>query len=408
VTNELPIRNSTPEDFSQLSALISGAFLQDVDEETLDLHRLVTEPERNHVITDGDLIVGTGGVLTRELTVPGGAQPAAHVTAVAVASTHRRRGLLTRIMTAQLEAIRDRGVEPIAVLWASEGAIYGRFGYGLACWQVHYEIPTRETTFAAHPTTGRIRQGTPRELIDELARVYDRAWLQRPGRSGRDERWWKYLTADPKVWRRGMSAQRVALYDAGESIDGYAIWRVKPGWSHSGPNGQVEVSEVVAATSDAYALLWQFLLSIDLTRTVKFSFAAIDDPLPHLVNNPNALETHVSPGLWVRVVDVPRALSARRYAAPMEVVLDLSDSLLPDNAGRWRLLADATSARCDRTDAAPDLSLDVRILGAAYLGGITLHSLAAAGLVVEHTSGSLAAASAAFGWHAAPASWEIF
>jgi predicted acetyltransferase len=348
-------------------------------------------------------------VLTRELTVPGRVLPAAHVTAVAVASTHRRRGLLTRIITAQLAAVREKGVEPIAVLWASEGAIYGRFGYGLACWQVHYEIPIRETTLVAQPsTTGRLRQAVPRDVIDELAQVYERARKERPGRSSRDERWWKFLTADPKPWRRDMSAQRVALYGAGDSVDGYAIWRVKGGWSHSGPEGVVEVSEVVAATSDAYAELWRFLLSIDLTRTVKFSFAALDEPLPHLVSNPNALETHVSPGLWIRIVDVPGALTARRYAVPVDVVLDVTDALLPGNAGRWRLVADASSARCERAEDEPDLVLDVRSLGAAYLGGVTLHSLAAAGHVVEHTPGSLAAASAAFGWHLAPASWEIF
>jgi predicted acetyltransferase len=245
-------------------------------------------------------------------------------------------------------------------------------------------------------------------VIDELAQVYERAWTERPGRSSRDERWWKFLTADPKAWRRGMSAQRVALHETGDSLDGYAIWRVKGGWSHSGPDGVVEVSEVVAATGDAYAALWQFLLSIDLTRTVKFSFAAVDEPLPHLVTNPNALETRVSPGLWIRVVDVPAALTARRYAAPVDVVFDVSDFLLLSNTGRWRLVADASSASCERTDAQPDLSLDIRSLGAAYLGGVSLYSLAAAGMVSELTLGSVSAASTAFGWRVAPASWEVF
>jgi predicted acetyltransferase len=408
VSDELTLRTATAEDFTELAGLISAAFLQDVEDETLDLHRLVNEPERSHVVTDRGRIVGTGAVLTRDLTVPGADVPAAHVTAVAVASTHRRRGLLTRIMTAQLEAVRDNRVEPIAVLWASEGAIYGRFGYGLACWQVHYEIPTRETTVVAGSPAGSLRQASPPDVIDELAGVYDRARLLRPGRSGRDERWWKYLTADPKPWRRGLSAQRVALYETAESVDGYAIWRVKPGWSHTGPDGKVEVSELVAATGEAHAWLWQFLLSIDLTRTVTFSFAAVDDSLPHQVSNPSALETHVSPGLWIRVVDLPGALTARRYAAPVDVVLEVSDALLPDNAGRWRLVADPSSANYERTETEPDLVLDVRSLGAAYLGGVTLHSLAAAGLVTENKPGSLAAVSTAFGWHVAPASWEIF
>jgi predicted acetyltransferase len=407
VTDELPMRTARADDLPELATLISGAFLHDVEDETLDLFRLVDEPERCHVVTDGGRIVGTGAVLTRELTIPGGVLPAAHVTAVAVTSTHRRRGLLSRIMTAQLDAARENG-EPIGVLWASEGAIYGRFGYGLACWQVHYEIPTRETTLLSQPSTGLLRQAVPSDVIDELAQVYERAWTERPGRSSRDERWWKFLTADPKAWRRGMSAQRVALHETGDSLDGYAIWRVKGGWSHSGPDGVVEVSEVVAATGDAYAALWQFLLSIDLTRTVKFSFAAVDEPLPYLVTNPNALETRVSPGLWIRVVDVPAALTARRYAAPVDVVFDVSDFLLPSNAGHWRLVADASSASCERTDAQPDLSLDIRSLGAAYLGGVSLYSLAAAGMVSELTLGSVSAASTAFGWRVAPASWEVF
>jgi predicted acetyltransferase len=402
------MRIATAEDLPELATFVSGAFLHDAEDETLDLFRLVDEPERSHVITDDGRIVGTGAVLTRDLTVPGASLAAAHVTGVAVAATHRRRGLLTRIMTAQLQAVAEQGDEPIAVLWASEGGIYGRFGYGLACWQVQYDVVTRETSVPAGPSTGRLRQAVPRDVIDELAQVYDRAQPERPGRSSRDQRWWKFLTADPKPWRRDMSAQRAVLYQEAGSVEGYATWRVKGGWSASGPSGEVAVNEVVATTGDAYAALWRFLLSIDLTRTVKFSFAALDEPLPHLVNNPNALETHVSPGLWVRLVDLPTALSARRYSAPVDVVMDVSDAMLPDNAGRWRLVTGAAAPRCDRTEAEPDLTMDVRALGAVYLGGISMHSLAAAGLVTERTPGTLAAASAAFGWPIAPASWEIF
>ena len=141
---------------------------------------------------------------------------------------------------------------------------------------------------------------------------------------------------------------------------------------------------------------------------MKFSFAAIDDPLPHLISNPNALETHLSPGLWIRLVDVPGAMSARRYSAPVDVVLDVSDGLLPGNAGRWRLVGDSSAAQCDPTDAAPDLTLDVRALGAVYLGGMSMYSLAAAGLITENSPGSLAAAAPAFGWSVAPGSWETF
>jgi len=402
------MRAATDADLPALVEFILGAFLRDPEDDELDVQRLIAEPDRTHVITDGAMIVGTGMILTRDLTVPGAVVPAAHVTGVAVASTHRRQGLLTRIMTAQLEAVRTRGTEPVAVLWASEGAIYGRFGYGVASWQMEYTIATKDTALTVPAPPGRLRQAVPKDVIGDLSAVFDRVQATRPGRSGRDERWWKYHTADPRSWRRGRSAQRAVLYDSGDEIDGYAIWRVKSDWTSTGPDGEVAVIEVVAATSDAYRALWRFLLSIDLTRTVRYYFAALDEPLAQLVTNPSGLDASLGPGLWVRIVDLPRALAERRYTAPVDLVLDVTDTLLPGNAGRWRLVGDQTAARCEATDDAPDLTVDVGHLGAVYLGGTSLLSLGAAGLVTENRAGTLAAASTAFGWSPAPLSIEIF
>jgi predicted acetyltransferase len=402
------MRAATDADMPALVEFILGAFLRDPEDDELDVQRLIAEPDRTHVITDGAAIVGTGMILTRDLTVPGAVVPAAHVTGVAVASTHRRQGLLTRIMTAQLEAVRDRGTEPVAVLWASEGAIYGRFGYGVASWQMEYTIATRDTALTVPAPPGRLRQTVPKDVIGDLSAVFERVQATRPGRSGRDERWWKYHTADPRSWRRGRSAQRAVLYDSGDDVEGYALWRVKSDWSSTGPDGEVGVIEVVASTADAYRALWRFLLSIDLTRTVKYYFAAPDEPLAQLVTNPSGLDASAGPGLWVRIVDLPRALAERRYTAPVDVVLDVTDTMLPGNAGRWHLVGDATGARCEATDDEPDLALDVGHLGAAYLGGTSLLSLGAAGLVTESRAGALAAASTAFSWSPAPLSIEIF
>lgn len=131
MADDLIVRTSTADDREPLASLVSGAFLSDPDDEVVELHRLIDELDRIHVVSDDGQLVATGAAHTRELTVPGGVVHAAHVTGVAVASTHRRRGLLTRIMKEQLDDISGRG-EPIAALWASESAIYGRFGYGLA------------------------------------------------------------------------------------------------------------------------------------------------------------------------------------------------------------------------------------------------------------------------------------
>jgi predicted acetyltransferase len=408
VTDELELRTATDDELPALAEMISGAFLQDPDDDLLDLERLVYEPDRMHVILDSGRFVASGGVLTRELTVPGAVVPAAHVTAVAVAPTHRRRGLLSRLMSAQLESVRDRGVEPIAALWASEGAIYGRFGYGAAAWHVSYEAVKQETSVPGTTAPGRLRPVVPREATAEFAEIYDRVRVDRPGYSGRPGRWWEHLMADPKERRRGMTALRGILYEVGGTVEGYAIWRAKGGWGDTGPNGEVQVGELVALSTESYSALWRFLFSIDLTRTVKYQFAAVDEPLRYLVTNPTGLGASVSPSLWVRVVDVQAALAARRYAAPVDVVVEVSDAMFSSNEGRWHLVGDGSSAKCEATNAAPDLAFDVRELGAAYLGGVSLRTLADAGLVSEQQQGSLAAASLAFGWHRSPSAVEIF
>jgi predicted acetyltransferase len=407
VTNELELRTATADELPALFTMMAGAFLDDAEDDAVEAERLVYEPDRYHVVADHDQLVGSAGVLTRELTVPGAVIPAAHVTGVSVAATHRRRGLLTRMMNAQLTAVAELGTEPIATLWASEGAIYGRFGYGLASWHVDYKIPTQETTVAGQPT-GRFRQVVPREALDDLRAVFAQVRAGRPGVSGRPGAWWEALTVDLKSRRRGKTALRGVLYEVDGEVEGYALWRTKGSWGETGPDGEVAVREVVATTTEAYAALWRFLLSIDLTRTVTYMYAATDEALPYLLTNPSGLRAAAGPGLWVRVVDVPGALAARRYLTPIDLVLDVADGVLPGNAGRWHLVGDSSSAKCERTDAAPDLSLEVRELGAAYLGGTSLHSLSAASLVAEHQPGALLAASTAFGWHCAPASIEIF
>ncbi|WP_053203687.1 GNAT family N-acetyltransferase [Jiangella muralis] len=409
MTNDLVLRTATDADYVELEAHIANAFLEDVDEDTADHNRMIFEPGRTQLMTDAGRIVGSGLILTRDLSVPGSVIPAAHVTGVAVASTHRRRGVLTTLMNTMLAEAHDRGTEPLAVLWASESAIYGRYGYGLASWRVSYEIGSRDTTVGGSPPDGgRLRTAATRDVLDEIVAVFDRVLAQRPGMSTRPGQWWEYLTADPKGWRRGMSSERTVVYEDDGGVRGYARYRLKSGWGESGPDGEVRVTELLAETPDAHAALWRFLTSVDLVRTVKYGHGPVDDPLPHLVNNPDALVGSTGASLWVRILDVPGALAARRYAAPIDVVLEVTDPTFAGNTGRWRLVADDAKADVTPTDAGADLALDVRALGALYLGGVSAATLAAGGLVTERTPGSVARLSTAFGWHRAPVTVEIF
>ena len=406
--DELPIRTATPDDWTAISRLLYAAFNDAFSEEQAEVDRETFEPERCLVVTDGAEIVGTAGVFTRDLTVPGAVVPAAHVTQVGVAATYRRRGLLRRMMVRQLRDVRAGG-EPLALLWASEGRIYQRFGYGQATPKLSLEVDTREVRLRpAAPAEGRLRAAEPASVRNELAKVYEQVRTDRPGYSSRDERWWTYLLADLPSRRDGRTERRAVLHEGPAGLDGYALWRAKPAWDPPGPQGEVHVVEVMAATLEAYAALWRFLLSVDLTRTVHFWFSAVDEPLLHLVDEPRRLGARFGDGLWVRVIDVAAALAARRYAAGVDVVLEVTDELLPENAGRWRLTAGAAGVQCRRTGDPADLSCDIAALGAVYLGGTSMGSLAAAGRVRELRPGALAPASTAFGWHRAPAAVDVF
>jgi predicted acetyltransferase len=369
------------------------------------------EPARDQVAEfDGEPVANLAS-FTRDMTVPGAVLPAAHLAMGAVRQLHRRRGLMTRLMHSQLHDARYLHNESFAVWWASEARIYQRYGCGLSCQYSAFSIDTREVRLKREPdpSAGRLRETTPALAQEEIRRAYESVLADRPGWSSRSGPWWNPVLQDPPPpMRQGYSALRALLFEGPGGTEGYAIWRRKQDWSGDIANGEVQVVELVSATPAAYAALWQFLLSVDLTRTVRWDFAAVDEPLRLLVNEPRALHSTVGDALWGRLVDLPVALSSRRYSAPVDVVFEVTDAILPENAGRWRLTTDGGATECVRTEDEPDFSCDISDLSAAYLGGTSLGSLAAAGQVSELRPGTLAAASTAFGWPIAPSAPGLF
>ncbi len=406
VAEPFTLRSGTPEDFDDLFLVLQQAFNDDPDDDEREDERLVYEPDRAILVTAGDRVAGTAGAYTRELTVPGAVLPAAHVTMVGVDPTFRRQGVLTRMMAHQLADIRARG-EAVAVLWASEGRIYQRFGYGLAARRLSFEIE-REVRLREAPLPGGLRGAVPTGVADELAAVYERARVDRVGWSSRPGVWWEHLLNDLPKRRSGASLLRAALHVGEGGVDGYALWRVRGDWGSGGPRGEVIVREVVAETTEAYRALWDHLLTVDLTRSASMWLGALDEPLLYLVDEPRRLNSRLGDALWVRLVDVPAALAARHYAAPVDVVIAVEDPLIPDNSGTWHLVGDPTGAKCARADRPAELHCELAALGAAYLGDGTLATLAAAGRVRELVPGTLAPASTAFGWPRPPSAVEIF
>ncbi|GAA2627504.1 MULTISPECIES: GNAT family N-acetyltransferase [Streptomyces] len=371
-----------------------------------ELCKALTDTDRALGVWDGDGCVGSAGAFSFRLSVPGGAiVPAAGVTAVGVSPTHRRRGILTSLMRRQLDDIRAGG-EPLAVLTASDPAIYGRFGYGTAAYALAVEIDTTRVRLSVPPGTDgiRLRLVDPRKALADCERVYAALVSSRPGMPARQPGWEELPLLDAPSMREGGSPLKcvVAEREDGEVV-GYARYRVKADWDLTGSEGKVEVSDLDALDPVASAALWRYLFSIDLTWTVRAPRRPVDDPVLHLVSDIRRARTRLRDSLHVRLVDLPAALEARAYGAPVDVVVAVEDAFCPWNEGRWRLVADAGgAARCTRTAEPADLELSVRELGSAYLGGITLTSLAAAGLVRELRPGALTEASRAFAGDVAP------
>ncbi|QGN47256.1 GNAT family N-acetyltransferase [Micromonospora sp. WMMD558] len=406
-----PLRFTTAreEEFDELGELLGALFHGGFDSESWAVEKTLLEPERTLLVRDGPDLVASATAFTRVLTVPGARVPAAHVSMVGVAPTHRRRGLLTEMMRRQLREVRDAGREPVAVLWASEGRIYPRFGYGLATQRLVAEADTTELRLPdPTPAEGRLRLTRAVDCRATLTRVYDEVRPDRPGWSSRGEVWWDYVLADPPAQRGGATERRAVLHEGPDGVDGYGLFRTKGEWAATGPNALTTVDEVVTGSPAAYVAMWRLLLSLDLTRRLTYRAAAVDEPLLRLVDEPRRLGATLVDGLWLRVVDLPAALAGRRYATPVDVVLEVTDDLLPENAGRWRLTGGPDGATCVPADQPAELACDVRCLGELYLGGATVGALATAGRVRELRPGALATAGPAFGWHRAPASREVF
>ena len=369
---------------------IELAFGGDPHPEDCTVEISVIDPSRTLAAFDGTTPIATAGWFDLTMTLPGTVAPVAGVTWVSVSPVHRRQGLLTAMMRRQLDDLRAEG-RPIAALWASEGAIYQRYGYGPATWQHAVEV-RRGAAFTRPVAVDVLRLEPPSQAL--LSPAYDAVAATVPGFFARDARWWPFRLHDPAHRRRGASPLRCVV----DGTAGYALYTTKSNWGPAGSAGVVTVQELVARTPEAEARLWRYLLDIDLMATVSAPGIALDSPLLHLLAEPRAAVARLGDALWVRLVSLAEALHTRRYATEVDVVLEVRDAFCPWNAGRWRLSGGPSGAVCAATTDAADLVLDARDLGAVFLGGTSLLTRARAGWVTETTPGALAATSLAFGW----------
>jgi len=364
-------------------------------------------PDRLHAAFEGSEVIAGAGAFPFELTVPGGPVPCAGVTVVGVLPTHRRRGLLTRLMRAQLADVRERA-ESVAALWASEETIYGRYGYGLASLQLAIGADRNRIGLRAGlpHREGQVRLVGHDEALRTFPRLYEKARSSRAGFLSRSRVWWELRKLDDRPEsRRGAGPLNRALLELDGRPAGYALYRVAQDSQGGEWRTTLRVLEAIGVDARATRELWRFLLQVDLMDEVEARLLPLDHPLLHIVDRVNLLRSKVEDGLWLRLVDVGAALSARSYLGDARITLEVvSDPIFPENVGIWTI----EDGRARRTSRRPDVRLDVQALGAVFLGGFTFSQLARSERLEESRRGAASRADALFGVDAVPWCPEVF
>lgn len=388
-STSVEIRSATDADWPAISLLDATSFGRFGHPESLTAWRSLMSADSTVLACDGrdgSHVVGMAHYLDMRLTVPGGTVlPMAGITIVGVAPTHRRRGILRAMYTELHNRIADAGY-PIAGLTASEGGIYGRFGYGPATIEQVFSVDRRFARFRDDaPDPGGVRMVKAADHRDDLAEIYDR-WRQRtPGGLVRPKPLWDEVLADRESDRHGGSGWYTFLHP-----DGYAMYRL------SGDHPMfVRVDEFAAVTTDAHVALCRALLGLDLMQKVDFGTHPAD-PLPYLLTDHRvARVTHYEDDLWLRIMDIPAALEARSYQLELSTVLEVCDGFRSDG-GRFALEVRDGRARCTPTDADADAQMDLGVLGSLYMGAHRATSFASANRLHCKDSGQVHRLDAAF------------
>jgi predicted acetyltransferase len=380
--------------------VMSSGFLVDPDgpgtARWIDLLGRDWDPARGWGVRDRERWVATLRTEPRLLSVPGLGDGAGEVRAdaltnVTVAATHRRRGLMRRMVDSSLGAARERG-DALSILIAAEWPIYGRFGYAPATLAADYVLRRARPGASCPGDPSRVRPVGREEFGDAATAVFDAARRRRAGQIDRDARWWNRVLGRDGYEPSEDLPHNWFLHDGDDGPDGLLAWKSGDHLSLIPPRGTVEVWNLTSASDVAYQNLWSYLSGIDGIDEVKIANRPVDEPVRWLLEDGRTLVmTEQVDFLWLRLLDVPAALAARRYAAVGELVLEVIDE---DGAGfasgRYHLRADREYVECTRTDRGADLVITQRTLASIYLGGFRLAELKPAGVARENTVGALA------------------
>ncbi len=409
----LTLRTASDADWDQIFAIDARAFVMRnplPDDERADLRGKVEDSDVRLVFdeefggrpgVDGAPLVGVSMFYRMSLTVPGGhVAQAAGLSWVSVAATHRRRGILRRMITSLFDQWEAEG-QPFAILTASEATIYQRFGFGPACFSTSISVDLgRARMRADDPEAPSVRYATSEEVRALVPDLHARWTATRPGAVHRSPAWWKPILADRHSQRPPGTSQLHYILHA----DGYACYRVNTNDPVRG-----EITEFCAITDEAHRELWRVLTGLDLMHSVVASVPT-DDPLPAALTDLRSVRvTGMSDKMWLRILDIPKTLGMRHYQHDLDVVIEVTDKfrghggvfdLSVRNGGG--IVAPGASS------ATPTVRLDISDLASLYLGGVRARTYAATGRLWTDSPETLAAFDAAFATPVAPFSGTFF
>ena len=396
---DIQIRTITEGEFDLWSRAEALGFADHATDEYVRIERSMAELDRSFGAFDGDRTVGTTTTRSSSMTIPGGSESLGFVDNVTVLPTHRRRGIMTQLISAQLRQIHERG-ETLSALTASESLIYERFGYGVATWADYWTIQRTHTEFKVPPDAGgRLEFVGADAARDEWPRLHARVAQERSGMVHYGVDYWRACLADEEFQRRGASEFFHVAYLRNGGVSGLVTYRIR---EHT-----VLTVFLLGEDAEVEAELWRYCFGIDLMNEVRTFNQPTDDPLPWRLVDPRQLRRSTRDHMWLRLVDVRRALAARKYDGEGVVVLKVLDDFCEWNEGVYRLETGPDGAKCSRTTTSADLELTAAELAAVYLGGNTFSTLARAGRVREQTKGTLYAADRLFRTPRQPWSLEL-
>jgi len=380
---EIQIRPIEDDEMPAFCVAMAQGFGSDSDDGHADRVRAVMPLERTLAAFEGEQIVGTFGDFALTLTLPGKRQTAmAGTTMVTVRATHRRQGLLRSMMAVHLQTAKDRG-DAIAGLWASETAIYGRFGFGLATELHGLKLDARRVTIDRGDSSLQVREIAADTISEAVAPLWSRIAQSQAGFIDREAPRWGEIVRDPENRREGGSARRHVIVIDPANPDraiAYASYRMKASWQDAVPNGTIDVEVVVGESAEAHRVLWHYLTNVDLLPNVSYWNLPTNDSVAEMASNRRELHRCVNDGLYLRILDVPAALTARGYESDGTLALAVVDDL-GHAAGTFELTGESGDATVNRSTAAADVTLDVRELSALLLGARSAEQFADLGLI---------------------------